>query len=711
MKLSIIIPYYRGEQYLRDCLDGIGEGGCEDVEVIVSDDDPMEPRGVAFARNSGIERCTGDFVMFLDSDDFFLPGDIGRAMEAAEKNPDSVTVLDLKGTYYCRDAVIDKRVPKPSFELDLPIAQRVVGLVIPKKLIPKKRFPERFRYYSELTFMTELLESAAFVNAPGITYYKRIHNDPINCPSLSQEETGTGSEIVRETGSLAETVYKEKTEGRIAQFCTSFALAAERARSVGTAKLVECAGAFFEKILTGDNSPAGLYACPAFTESDAAGAKKALGAVDIGVIKNVPDRGRRRILLALADGDRRKAQKAARKIRFKKKKKGLFGSKDQWRLAFYRKIALRTRVRRDLVFFESFNGDLYGDSCRYIYEYWLEHNPEGRRFVWSIGKAGRAAIPGRHRSVKPGTLRYMLALAHAGILVSNMRQPSWYVKRKGQLFFETWHGTPLKRLVFDMDDVYTASPGYKKIFYDQSRKWDWLLSGNEYSTGVFERAFMFPRERIAELGYPRNDRLRAGADEQTKRRLREKLGLPTDKRVVLYAPTWRDNRFKGSGSYEMALPFDKTFAAKVPDTFFIFRMHYFVSGTEGLKETFGDNAVDMSSYDDINDLYLASDVLITDYSSVFFDYAILGRPIIFYAFDEEEYGGELRGLYFDMESYCPGPVLRTQDELAEALGKGDDYFSPFLERFNAMGSFFAGPGDAQASKRAVEFIEEKAGKI
>ncbi|MBO4762824.1 MAG: CDP-glycerol:glycerophosphate glycerophosphotransferase [Lachnospiraceae bacterium] len=684
MKLSIIIPYYRGEQYLRDCLDGIRDGGCEDVEVIVSDDDPMEPRGVAFARNGGLERCTGDFVMFLDSDDFFLPGDIARAMEEALKNPDAVTVLDLKGTYYCRDAVMEKRVPNPSFELEIPIAQRVVGLVIPAKLIPKKRFPERFRYYSELTFMTELLDSAGFVRAPGITYYKRIHNDPINLPSLSQEESSD----------------------RVSQFCTSFMLAAERGHSNGAVKLVECAGAFFEKILTGDNSPAGLYACPAFTEEDAAGAAKALGSVDISVIKEIPDKGRRRILLALADGDRSKALKAARKIRFRKKKKGLFGSKDQWRLAFYRKIALRTRVRKDLVFFESFNGDLYGDSCRYIYEYWIAHNTEGRRFVWSIGRTGRSAIPGKHKSVKPGTMRYMLALARAGILVSNMRQPSWYVKRKGQLFFETWHGTPLKKLVFDMDDVYTASPGYKKIFYDQSRKWDWLLSGNEYSTSVFERAFMLPKERIAELGYPRNDRLREGVDAETKRLLREKLGLPADKRVVLYAPTWRDNRFKGSGNYEMALPFDKEFISKVPDTFFVLRMHYFVSGTEGLKETFGDNAVDMSGYDDINDLYLASDVLITDYSSVFFDYAILGRPIIFYAFDEEEYGGELRGLYFDMESYCPGPVVRTQDELAEVLGKSEDFFAPYLERFNAMGSFFAGPGDAQASKRVVEFIEE-----
>ncbi len=686
MKLSIIIPYYRGEQFLRDCLAGIREGGYEDIEVIVCDDDPMDPRGVAFSRNRGLERAHGDFVLFLDSDDFFLPGDISRAMEEAEKNPDAVTVLDLKGTFYCRDAVIEKRVPKTFFELDLPIVQRAVGLMIPIKLISEKRFPERFRYYSELPFMTELLECASFVFTNGVTYYKRIHNDPVNNPSLSQEESPV----------------------RIEQFCGLFLEAAGIGRSEGARQLALCAGDFFMKALTNDNSPAGLGRSEHLTRGDVPVIKKALSGLDINVIKEIADREKRKILRALYDGRLGKARGRAKRYLFKKKKKGLFGSKDQWRLAFYRKIALRMSVKKELVFFESFNGDLYGDSPRYIYEYYIENNPAKRRFVWSIKKEGRAAIPGSCGFVKPGTLRYMLALARAGILVSNMRQPSWYVKRKGQFFFETWHGTPLKRLVFDMDEVYTASPGYKKIFYDQSRKWDYLLSGNPYSTDIFEHAFMMPKEKIAQLGYPRNDRLKAAGDPQkTKEELRKKLGLPVDKKIVLYAPTWRDNKFKGSGDYEMKLPFERGFGEKLKDCFFILRLHYFVSGTDGLKDAFGGNAVDMSAYDDINDLYLASDMLVTDYSSVFFDYAILGRPIVFYAYDGDEYAGELRGLYFDMEKYCPGPVVRTQDELAEAINKDTDSYKPYLERYNAMGDFFGGPGDAQASERVVRFIEEQ----
>ena len=685
MKLSIIIPYYRGEQYLRDCLAGIREGGIEDIEVIVCDDDPMDPRGVAFSRNRGLERCKGEYVLFIDSDDYLLPGDLKRAMEEVRKNPDAVTVLELKGTFYCRDAVIENRVPKPFFEFDLPIAQRAVGLIIPIKQILEKRFPERYRYYSELPFMTELLENAAFVEAKGVSYFKRIHNDPVNFPSLMQEESPV----------------------RLEQFCGLFSDAAEKARSAGARALAECAGSFFLKSLTSDNGPGGLGRFEHIGTGDMTLIVKALGGLDINVIKEMRDCEKRKILTALCRGNLKKARRTAKMILFKKKKKGLFGSKDQWRLAFYRKIALRMGVKRDLVFFESFNGSMYGDSPRYIYEHYIDNNPAKRRFVWSIKKEGRSAIPGMHGCVKPGSMRYMLALARAGILVSNMRQPSWYVKRKGQLFFETWHGTPLKRLVFDMDEVYTASPGYKKIFYDQSRKWDYLLSGNPYSTDIFEHAFMLPKEKIVELGYPRNDRLKAGADEALKKELRVKLGLPDDKKIVLYAPTWRDNRFKGSGDYEMPLPFDKGFYEKVRDCFFILRLHYFVSEADGLKEAFGENAVDMSGYDDINDLYLASDMLITDYSSVFFDYAILGRPIVFYAYDEDEYKDDLRGLYFDMEKYCPGPVVKTQDELAKALNSDMESYKPYLERYNAMGDFFGGPADAKASERAVEFIEEK----
>ena len=747
MKLSIIIPFYRGEQYLDDCLTGIREGGFDDVEVVVCDDDPMDPRGVAFSRNRGLERAHGDYILFLDSDDYFLPGDIARAMEEALKNPDCVTVLSLCGTFYCRDAVIEKRVPKPFFEMQIPTLQRAVGLIIPSKLIINKRFPERFRYHSELPFVTELSRCVRFVPANGVQYFKRIHNDPVNFPSLSQEESPV--RIASFCGSFTEAVgvLRDGITKKTADTENQKELAGtENTKGPGVKEtlkaLVECAGRFFEAVLTGDTAPSGLGVSPKLTDIDMPAVKKALETVDISVLSDKKDAGKRKILSALAAGDRAKAQKVAKRILFKKKKKGLFGSKNQWRLAFYRKVAMRMKVKKDLVFFESFNGDQYGDSPRYIYEYYIGNNPANRKFVWSLvhgrdsreettagkrplkrslvhgrdsreettagaGKKNRPAVPGKCRFVKPGSMRYMLALARAGILVSNMRQPSWYIKRKGQFFFETWHGTPLKKLVFDMDEVYTASPGYKKIFYDQSRKWDYLLSGNPYSSEVFEHAFMLPKEKIVELGYPRNDRLKAGGEEDEKRALKEKLGLPADKKIILYAPTWRDNKFRGSGDYEMPLPFKKGFSESAKDCFFLLRMHYFVSGTDDTREAFGESAVDVSSYNDINDLYLVSDMLVTDYSSVFFDYALLGRPIVFYAYDEEEYKGELRGLYFDMESYCPGPVVRTQEELADVLKKDEEYFKPYLERFYSVGEFFAGPGDARASERTVKFIEEK----
>src|SRR5690606_37585013 len=126
--------------------------------------------------------------------------------------------------------------------------------------------------------------------------------------------------------------------------------------------------------------------------------------------------------------------------------------------------------------------------------------------------------------------------------VSNMRQPLHLIKRKGNVFLETWHGTPLKKLVFDMKDVYSANPNYKEHLYKQSRAWDYLISPNEYSSKIFRRAFKFDKE-LLEYGYPRNDILYAPDKEERARSIKKSLGIPLDKKVILYAPTWRDDQY------------------------------------------------------------------------------------------------------------------------------------------------------------------------
>lgn len=191
------------------------------------------------------------------------------------------------------------------------------------------------------------------------------------------------------------------------------------------------------------------------------------------------------------------------------------------------------------------------------------------------------------------------------------------------MFVETWHGTPLKRLVFDQEEVTSASPKYKQQFYRQRQEWDYLVSANPFSTKTFRSCFMY-EGKMLEYGYPRNDILYWPNKDQIAKDLREKLGIPKDKKTILYAPTWRDDEHYGKGEYKFTLALDlKLMMEKLSDEYVVLlRTHHYIADnidTTGLEGF----VYNLSKYDDISEIYLISDICITDYSSVFFDFANL----------------------------------------------------------------------------------------
>lgn len=149
------------------------------------------------------------------------------------------------------------------------------------------------------------------------------------------------------------------------------------------------------------------------------------------------------------------------------------------------------------------------------------------KFVW-VYSSKKLMIPGNPKQVKRFSLKYFYYLARAKYWVSNSRMPKTLIKPKGNVYLQTWHGTPLKTLVFDMKEVYSANPNYKKDFYYQSRRWDYLISPNEYSSTIFKRAFMF-NKKLLEYGYPRNDLLYNAGLEDIKK-IKQNLNLPEDKK-------------------------------------------------------------------------------------------------------------------------------------------------------------------------------------
>jgi len=251
--------------------------------------------------------------------------------------------------------------------------------------------------------------------------------------------------------------------------------------------------------------------------------------------------------------------------------------------------------------------------------------------------------------------------------VFNGRQPEWTRKRNGNIFLQTWHGTPLKRLAFDIDEISSATARYKKQIYNQSRDWDYLIAPNQFSGDIFKRCFLYDKMML-NTGYPRNDILHREDKEELSLSIKKKLKLPLNKKIILYAPTWRDDEYYDKGKYKFALQLDLKILENhlSSDYIILLRTHYFIADKLDLDSN-SNFVYNMSDYDDIAELYLISDVLITDYSSVFFDYANLKRPMLFYMYDLEKYRDVLRGFYIDIEEELPGPILQTTEEVLWAL--------------------------------------------
>lgn len=361
---------------------------------------------------------------------------------------------------------------------------------------------------------------------------------------------------------------------------------------------------------------------------------------------------------------------------------------------------------KNLILFESFLGKQYSDNPRAIYEYLKIHHPH-LKLYWSVDKQNINSFEKLNiLYTKRFSIKWLFLMTRAKYWVSNSRLPLWIPKPENTIYLQTWHGTPLKKLATDMDEVYmpgTTTEKYKLNFVKESSKWDYLISPNKYSTEIFKRAFQF-NKKIIESGYPRNDFLINSNNNKDISSLKKRLNIPTNKKVVLYAPTWRDDDFKKVGHYRFDLPFDLSSMEKKlgNDYIIILRLHYLVAEKINLSN-YPNFIFDFSNHEDIRDLYLIADLLVTDYSSVFFDFANLKRPMIFYVHDIENYRDKLRGFYFDFEKNAPGPLVQTTDSLIQAIKQTEepdyhiDVYQKGFESFTKL-------EDGYATKRVVENV-------
>jgi CDP-glycerol glycerophosphotransferase (TagB/SpsB family) len=348
---------------------------------------------------------------------------------------------------------------------------------------------------------------------------------------------------------------------------------------------------------------------------------------------------------------------------------------------------LREPLDPDLAVFAAYWYRGYSCNPRAIHQRARELKPN-LRGVWVV-KEG-ATVPDGVEHVVAGTEAYYDAIARATYFVNNVNFPDHVVKRDGQIHVMTHHGTPLKKMGMDLADM----PGKRNLagVLRRCRRWDYSVSANPFSTLVWERAYPTRYETL-ETGYPRNDVL-ANATAETVRAARAALGIADGQTAVLYAPTHREYSDDPTPPLDLA-----AFADGLgPEHVVMARLHYFHDEHPMLRELHGAGRIrDVASHPSVEELCLAADLLVTDYSSIMFDYAVLDRPIVIHAPDWEVYR-EQRGTYFDLLSGGPGPVGRTGDEVLELVRSGGEApRAAFRERFCSL-------DDGRAAERVVRAV-------
>jgi CDP-glycerol glycerophosphotransferase len=361
------------------------------------------------------------------------------------------------------------------------------------------------------------------------------------------------------------------------------------------------------------------------------------------------------------------------------------------------------RGLRDSVVFLSFKGKSCNDNPLGISQE-LRRRGDDREHVWVVNDWS-VPVPDGAKAVLVGTEAYWDALARSKYIVSNDDMPARFEKRPGQMYVQTWHGTLLKKIGFDVERLQSVSGAkYNEHLARDVAKWDLAISPNPFSTPHMRRAFRYDGE-ILESGYPRNDVLCSGQSRELAEVVRARLGLPEGKTVVMYAPTWRDNQFYAAGRYRFDFRLDLQDAyRKLGDDYVVLvRGHHHMADDtpDDIRPGF---AINVTAYQDISELFLVTDALITDYSSMMCDFAATGKPMAFYTYDLADYRDNLRGFNLDFEAEVPGPLLETSAEVIAAISDLPELTERHRARYEAFVAKFCPLDDGKAGARACDRI-------
>ncbi|MFF1696749.1 CDP-glycerol glycerophosphotransferase family protein [Streptomyces sp. NPDC058257] len=705
-RFSVIVPVYKVQAYLHACLGSVLGQSFTDLELIVVDDcSPdacgalidecaagdtrvravhlKENVGLGRARNAGMEHATGDYLIFLDSDDTLTPDSLHAISDRIKETDEpDVLIYDYARVFWSGEAVRNQFSGLLKEDGDVPF-----------RLSERPGLLRLLMVAWNKAYRRDFIEREGFVFPPGL-----YEDTPWTYPVLMKAGTIATLDRVcvhylqRRRGSILRTTTRRHFDifdqyERVFTFLDQHPELSAAWRPLLFRRMVDHLSTVFTKR---DRLPRGSR--PAFLRKARThyrryrvpGARpRARTRLRHGLVRLGTHRTYRTLWTAMRLRTRARRYAATARRRSK-------GAA----LQLHYRIQLRLPVRADRAVFSSYWGRGYGCNPGALEAALREHAPHIRT-AWIADPVHHHTLPTATRGLRPGTAAYWTALARSKYLVNNVNFDRRMVKRPGQIMIQTQHGTPLKLMGLDLQDRPAAARGMDfAALMRNADKWDYLLSANRHSTLVWERVFPASYTTL-EYGYPRND-IYQRASSADVARLRETIGIPRGAVAILYAPTHRDYRHTQLRSLDL----ERLLHNLGPRFVILTRAHH--SYGAPMAPSAG-RLIDVSDHPSVESLCLASDALVTDYSSLMFDYANLDRPVVLHADDWEAYEAT-RGTYFDVRRFPPGAVARSEDELTDIFATGHWRGSRSAQLRAAFRDRFCVYDDGRAAERVVRHV-------
>ena len=689
---------------MRDCLASILGQPFRGIEVIAIDDASTDHAGEVLddiagedervsvvrldervslgeARNAGLDRATGDYVWFLTPLDRIAPEALASLARRLEDDaPDALVAGSArsgplgKPRPLAGQDVVRALPPTGTFDLDgRPEAIRL-GAALEGKLLRRAFLAEQGLRFAPGAAGHLVVTYPSLLLAQRIAVAPEIAQTHLDMPNAAHDGVVHGDPF--DVFEQYESVF-DAAEGPRAALLPRAMLRdyLQRLATVPPARRRE----FFERAARSYRNHG--------SEDDVSGASRRERALAAG-------RWRELRLAETAQGVSRARRGAAPRRWGKQAARAMRRANRDG----YYCLQRRAPVEDDLAVFAAYWYRGYSCNPRGIYEKLRELAP-GIRAVWVVEEEHATEFPADVEHVIAGTREYYRLLARAKYFVNNVNFPNDYVKRGGTVHVQTHHGTPLKTMGLDLRHAYMEGRGMNfERLLRRAARWDYSVSQNAFSTLVWERTYPTRYESL-EVGYPRNDVL-ANATEDDVERIRTGLGLEPGTKTILFAPTHREYQPEYRPTVDVAQLAEEL----GPEFTILLRLHYFY-GERSLPSAGSGAAriLDVTTHPSIEQLCLAADCLLTDYSSLMFDYAVLDRPLVIHAPDWEEYR-TLRGTYFDLLAEPPGVVTTNQDELVSAFRSGAVWGDEAARLRTAFRERFCSLEDGRASERVVRRV-------